>query len=105
MNNPRYSRLTKAILATTVAVTLGQVANAAADVDIDDDGLIEISTLQQLDLMRYDLAGTSLAIAQVVLPLAVTVMSWLMIWTSIPTVTESSMRVMNSGIMGQVGYP
>ena len=60
MNNPRYSRLTKAILATTVAVTLGQVANAAADVDIDDDGLIEISTLQQLDLMRYDLAGTSL---------------------------------------------
>ncbi|WP_276784482.1 hypothetical protein [Thalassolituus oleivorans] len=46
MNNPRYSRLTKAILATTVAVTLGQVANAAADVDIDDDGLIEISTLQ-----------------------------------------------------------
>ncbi|MBQ0725824.1 MAG: hypothetical protein KBT77_00600, partial [Thalassolituus oleivorans] len=30
------------------------------DVDDDNNGLIEISTLQQLDLMRYDLAGTSL---------------------------------------------
>jgi hypothetical protein len=30
------------------------------DVDIDNDGLIEVSTLSQLDLIRYDLAGTSL---------------------------------------------
>jgi hypothetical protein len=32
------------------------------DIDVDDDnnGLIEIFTLQQLDLMRYDLVGTSL---------------------------------------------
>ena len=30
-----------------------------ADVDIDDDGLIEISTLEELNNMRYNLAGTS----------------------------------------------
>jgi hypothetical protein len=30
------------------------------DVDDNNNGLIEISTLQELDLMRYDLAGTSL---------------------------------------------
>lgn len=33
---------------------------AITDVDVDDDGLIEIATLEQLDWMRNDLAGTSL---------------------------------------------
>ncbi|GAA6145511.1 hypothetical protein [Thalassolituus maritimus] len=47
-------------LAMTLAVSAASVSQAYADVDIDNDGLIEISTLQQLDLMRYDLAGTSL---------------------------------------------
>jgi hypothetical protein len=47
-------------LAMTLAVSAASVSHAYADVDIDNDGLIEISTLQQLDLMRYDLAGTSL---------------------------------------------
>ena len=47
-------------LAMTLAVSAASVSYAHADVDIDNDGLIEISTLQQLDLMRYDLAGTSL---------------------------------------------
>ncbi len=47
-------------LAMTLAVSAASVSYAHADVDIDNDGLIEISTLQELDLMRYDLAGTSL---------------------------------------------
>lgn len=47
-------------LAMTLAVSAASASYAYADVDIDNDGLIEISTLQQLDLMRYDLAGTSL---------------------------------------------
>jgi hypothetical protein len=47
-------------LAMTLAVSAASLSHAYADVDIDNDGLIEISTLQQLDLMRYDLAGTSL---------------------------------------------
>ena len=47
-------------LAMTLAVSAASVSYAYADVDIDNDGLIEISTLQELDLMRYDLAGTSL---------------------------------------------
>ena len=47
-------------LAMTLAVSAASVSQAYADVDIDNDGLIEISSLQQLDLMRYDLAGTSL---------------------------------------------
>ncbi|QLE86630.1 HYR domain-containing protein [Shewanella sp. Scap07] len=36
-------------------------STAAHDVDIDDDGLIEISTLAQLHAMRDDLAGNSLS--------------------------------------------
>ncbi len=47
-------------LAMTLAVSATSVSYAHADVDIDNDGLIEISTLQELDLMRYDLAGASL---------------------------------------------
>ena len=47
-------------LAMTLAVSAASVSYAHADVDVDNDGLIEISTLQELDLMRYDLAGTSL---------------------------------------------
>jgi hypothetical protein len=47
-------------LAMTLAVSAASLSHAYADVDIDNDGLIEISTLQELDLMRYDLAGTSL---------------------------------------------
>jgi hypothetical protein len=52
---------------TPLALTLAMSAslshatsNPSGDVDIDNDGLIEIATLQELDLMRYDLAGTSL---------------------------------------------
>ena len=47
-------------LAMTLAVSAASASYAYADVDIDNDGLIEISTLEQLDLMRYDAAGTSL---------------------------------------------
>ena len=47
-------------LAVTLAVSVASISYANADVDVDNDGLIEISSLQQLDLMRYDLAGTSL---------------------------------------------
>ena len=47
-------------LAMTLAVSAASVSYAQADVDIDNDGLIEISTLQELDLIRHDLAGTSL---------------------------------------------
>ena len=47
-------------LAMTLAVSAASVSQAYADVDIDNDGLIEISTLQQLDLMRHDSAGSSL---------------------------------------------
>ncbi|MBR9728016.1 hypothetical protein ACFOD0_03275 [Shewanella intestini] len=36
-------------------------STAAHDVDLDDDGLIEISTLAQLHAMRDDLAGNSLS--------------------------------------------
>ncbi|MRX26971.1 hypothetical protein [Kangiella sp. HZ709] len=35
-------------------------ANATDDVDLDDDGLIEIDTLEDLDAMRYALDGTGL---------------------------------------------
>jgi hypothetical protein len=48
---------------TSLAIALAMSASlshATTDVDIDNDGLIEIATLQELDLMRYDLAGTSL---------------------------------------------
>lgn len=47
-------------LALTLGISAASISYANADVDIDNDGLIEISTLEQLDLMRYDLAGTSL---------------------------------------------
>ncbi|MFD2167985.1 GLUG motif-containing protein [Thalassotalea euphylliae] len=36
-------------------------SSAEHDVDVDDDGLIEISTLAELNAMRDDLAGTSLS--------------------------------------------
>lgn len=47
-------------LALTLAVSTPNFVYASIDVDIDNDGLIEIATLEQLDLMRNDLAGTSL---------------------------------------------
>lgn len=47
-----------------VALALGTVSATASaivvDVDIDDDGLIEIDSLEDLNEMRNDLAGTSL---------------------------------------------
>ena len=46
--------------ALAMAIVSPTLVQASTDVDIDNDGLIEISTLEQLDLMRYDLAGTSL---------------------------------------------
>ncbi|WP_428242119.1 hypothetical protein [Gynuella sp.] len=48
-----------AICAVTSAFTVStaQAVNAA-DVDLDDDGLIEIETLAELDQMRYNLNGT-----------------------------------------------
>lgn len=47
-------------LALTLAVSTPNIVYASIDVDVDNDGLIEIATLEQLDLMRNDLAGTSL---------------------------------------------
>ncbi len=46
---------------TDQAITMGDTAGHAcnADIDDDDDGLIEIWTLEQLHNMRYNLAGTS----------------------------------------------
>lgn len=61
----RAARFT--VLFTTLFTLLCSLAAAPAfaadgdgDVDDDDNGLIEIYTLAQLDLMRNDLAGTSL---------------------------------------------
>jgi hypothetical protein len=58
MNKYKWTPLA---LALAMSASLSHAtSNPSGDVDIDNDGLIEISTLQELDLMRYDLAGTSL---------------------------------------------
>lgn len=57
MNNYKWTPLA---LALAMSVSLSHATSSSTDVDIDNDGLIEISSLQELDLMRYDLAGTSL---------------------------------------------
>lgn len=44
---------------TLLLAACGGGGGAKIDVDLDDDGLIEVATLQQLDWMRNDLAGTS----------------------------------------------
>ena len=58
MNNYKWTPLA---IALAMSASLSHAtSNPSGDVDIDNDGLIEIATLQELDLMRYDLAGTSL---------------------------------------------
>jgi hypothetical protein len=58
MNKCKWTPLS---LAFAMSASLSHAtSNPSGDVDIDNDGLIEIATLQELDLMRYDLAGTSL---------------------------------------------
>jgi hypothetical protein len=58
MNKYKWTPLA---LAFAMSASLSHAtSNPSGDVDIDNDGLIEIATLQELDLMRYDLAGTSL---------------------------------------------
>ena len=58
MNKYKWTPLA---LALAMSASLSHAtSNPSGDVDIDNDGLIEIATLQELDLMRYDLAGTSL---------------------------------------------
>ena len=48
-------------LLTTMPLSSVMAADGDGDVDDDDDGLIEIYSLAQLDQIRHDLAGTSLA--------------------------------------------
>ena len=60
MKTTGIKRLTASMLFASIGTAVAPMAFAAGDVDIDNDGLIEISTLEQLNLMRYDLAGTSL---------------------------------------------
>ena len=47
-------------LISTISIAPLSIVQASIDVDIDNDGLIEIATLEQLDLIRSDLAGASL---------------------------------------------
>jgi hypothetical protein len=58
MNKYKWTPLA---LALAMSASLSNAtSNPSGDVDIDNDGLIEIATLQELDLMRYDPIGASL---------------------------------------------
>ena len=58
MNKYKWTPLA---LALAMSASLSNAtSNPSGDVDIDNDGLIEIATLQELDLMRYDPMGASL---------------------------------------------
>ena len=51
-----------AVLAVVLAVgSMSVLAASEGDYDTDDDGLIEVSYLEQLDAIRYDLDGEPIA--------------------------------------------
>ncbi|AJQ96691.1 hypothetical protein [Gynuella sunshinyii] len=53
----RINFVTLCAVISTLTVTSAQAVDAS-DVDLDDDGLIEIETLTELDQIRYNLSGT-----------------------------------------------
>ena len=47
-----------------LALPVGTASAQANDYDVDDDGLIDLSVLEQLDAVRWDLDGNGAADAQ-----------------------------------------
>ena len=55
------ARIYRVAIALLLATSGVATASAVVDYDRDDDGLMDVSVLEQLDAMRYDLDGDGAA--------------------------------------------